>query len=291
MKLDLTSLEVLSNVIDGGSVAAAAERLNKAPSAISYHLRRLEEQLGVSILDRGGYRLTLTAEGEIVLSEGRQILEKAHNLTQLAQNWQSGWEPKLKIHLDGAMPSRTIMAALEMLERQGAPTRIELHVGFLGEVQEAFEADAGDILISADPIQHEGLVWHQLAPLTFVLCCSANHPLAQTERVTVDNLRDHTELLTAGAANTKGRVRPFFGCRRVFFLSDFHNKLEAIRQGLGFGWLPQYLAEPMLETGELVVLNYEPGSTFTLSPAIATRLGSACGRATELIVSHLQANV
>lgn len=61
MKLDPNALEALEAVIDCGSVSAAAGALNKAQSAISYHLRRLEGQLGIAVLDRSGYRLKLTA--------------------------------------------------------------------------------------------------------------------------------------------------------------------------------------------------------------------------------------
>ena len=287
MKLDLASLEVLEQVIDRGSVAAAAKRLHKAGSAISYHLRRLEEQLGVRILDRDGYRLALTPEGEAVLAEGRQILRKARALVAFAEQWREGWEAKLQIHFDGALPSTAIMAALEYLEREGAPTRIELTVGFLGEVQDRFEAGGGDIMISADPRQHDGLVWHQLQPLEFVLCCSASHRLARAERVTLDSLQDQTELVIAGAASSAGRIRPFFGCRRVYHLSDFHNKLDAIRQGLGFGWLPRYLAEPLLRSGEITQVPYEAGPSFALMPAIATRPGAMRGKATRAIVSHV----
>lgn len=72
--LDLTALRSFATVADAGGVTRAASQLNLTQSAVSMQLKRLEEQLGLSLLDRGQRQVTFTAEGEQLLGYARRIL-------------------------------------------------------------------------------------------------------------------------------------------------------------------------------------------------------------------------
>ena len=60
MSLDLNFMLALDTVVREGSVAKTALRLHRAQSAIDYQIKQLEQQLGMSLLDRDGYRVKLT---------------------------------------------------------------------------------------------------------------------------------------------------------------------------------------------------------------------------------------
>jgi DNA-binding transcriptional LysR family regulator len=288
MRFDITSLEVIEKVAETGSVAMAAAALNKAPSAISYHLRRLEEQLGASLFDRSKYRLMLTPAGEAVLAKAGEVLMKARELSGLAAQWREGWEVQLDIYIDGSLPVMPIFDALAALEGLGAPTRIQLHTEFLDGVQSAFNQHDGDILISATPKASLDVTWFQLDPLEFVLCCAAGHALSRPDLVGMGELKAHTELIVSGIDDGSTLARQYFGAHRTYFLSDFQSKLEAIRRGLGFGWLPFYLAAPILGAGELHEIPLSAGSRFTLLPAIGCRQDKLNGRAASHIISMIR---
>lgn len=289
MKIELDSLEALEAVIETGSVASAADRLNKARSAISYHLRRLEERLGISILDRGGYRLALTPQGEAVLAEARIILRKSRELEHIAGRIRLGWEPHLTIHFDGALPIAWILRALEDLDKLGAPTRIELRVAFLDAVQDQFLTRGGDLMIACSFTSTPPFEAQILPSIELALCCSSQHPLADMDDVDIDDLRNHTELVIQGSDSTKGVIRPFFFSRRVFFLGDFTAKLEAIRHGLGFGWLPMHLAEADLASGSLCEVRLSSGSRYDIRPVFVTQKDRPPGPALRRIVDSLAA--
>ena len=72
--LTLEALLVLDAIDQRGSFASAAEQLNKVPSAISYIVQKLEEQLGVTLFVRQGRRSVLTPAGLHLLEEGRKVL-------------------------------------------------------------------------------------------------------------------------------------------------------------------------------------------------------------------------
>ena len=80
IKLSLDSLEVLDAIARKGSFAAAAESLFRVPSAVTYTVRKLEEDLGVSLFNRSGHRAELTEAGTELLREGRHLLVAATEL-------------------------------------------------------------------------------------------------------------------------------------------------------------------------------------------------------------------
>ncbi|QIE56449.1 LysR family transcriptional regulator [Pikeienuella piscinae] len=72
--LDLTALRSFMTVADTGKVTAAAARLNLTQSAVSMQLKRLEDALGQSLLDRAGRGVALTSEGELLLGYARRMI-------------------------------------------------------------------------------------------------------------------------------------------------------------------------------------------------------------------------
>lgn len=289
MMLDPSALEALEAVVDCGSVGAAARRLNKAASAISYHLRRLEEQLGESLIDRSGYRLALTPRGESILAEARPILKALRELGGAPRRFREGWEPRLRIVYDGALPTHGVIAALRELEARKAPTRVELSVSFLGGVEREFDRREADLLIAAVPTGRGDLAIRPLAPLGFTLCCGAGHALARAGAVSLQDLREATELIIPGPGDDPGYLSRHFGSYRVFRLSDFHTKLSAIAEGLGYGWLPDYMAAPLLAAGKLHRVDYAHGGQYQLTPFCATRAGHPAGKACSSIIESLAA--
>ena len=114
-----------------------------------------------------------------------------------------------------------------------------------------------------------------------LLLAHAEHPVAQHDRrLTPDMLSQHVELVVSDS----GRTRPLspllhLGSPNIFRLPTFAAKLQAMREGVGFGWLPSYLAAEELENGTLRLLEHESGSRWELRPQLAFRRESPPGRA------------
>ena len=72
--ISMGALIVLDAIVERGSYAAAAEHLNKVPSALSYIVQKIEDQLSVTLFQRQGRRTVLTPAGKHLLNEGRKFL-------------------------------------------------------------------------------------------------------------------------------------------------------------------------------------------------------------------------
>ena len=84
-----------------GTLVAAAAALHKGHTAVMYGLRQLEAQTGLTLLDRRGYRLRLTAAGRRVLELCRRMLEAEAGLVAACHQMRTGWEPSVRVVHDG----------------------------------------------------------------------------------------------------------------------------------------------------------------------------------------------
>ena len=287
MRVDLNAIQVLEVVIREGSLAAAAKKLHRVQSAVSYQLRKLERQLGLKLLDRDGYRVRLTAAGDAVLAEGKRVLAHAMSLETLAHQLSEGWEARLTVIADGILPLESALTALKTLAEERIPTRIQLKVEFLKGVQYRFERDDADLMLVKDYEPRPQLLSETLPEILCVLCVAAAHPLAGKPSVTLDQLHEHVEL-TVQDSSDQGDDRHMFGGERVFYLSDFSAKKRALAMGVGFGWMPTYLVESELRAGELREVQYSGGSRYRFNPMLVHRADRPLGRTGQHLVSLLR---
>ena len=71
--MEFSQLRIFQAVAESGSIARAAERLNRVPSNLSTRLRQLEEQLGVDLFLRERQRLQLSASGKVLLGYAERL--------------------------------------------------------------------------------------------------------------------------------------------------------------------------------------------------------------------------
>lgn len=127
MKTSTEELLAFVAVIDTGSITAAADRLGQTTSGISRALSRLEEKLGVTLLNRTTRRLELTEEGGIFLSHARAIVEAIdHAEEQIAMRRE---KPAGRLRIDAATPFMLHVVVPLIEEFRAAYPGIELELG------------------------------------------------------------------------------------------------------------------------------------------------------------------
>ena len=131
----LDQLCVLVTVAEAGSFSAAARRLERAPSVVSYQIANLEAQLGVTLFDRETRRIPqLTPEGRIVLEEARALTDGLQRLRAKVKGLRQGLEGELHVVLDSLLPGTRVVDALTAFRAEFPTVRLHLHVETLGAV-------------------------------------------------------------------------------------------------------------------------------------------------------------
>jgi DNA-binding transcriptional LysR family regulator len=286
----LDAMEALDAIDRTGSFAGAARSLHKAQSAVSYAVRQLEEGLGVALFDRSGHRAVLTPQGRAILEEGRALLARARRLTSLAHRFSEGWEPRLHVVVDGVLPLRPVVVALKQLGEEGVPTHVQVTMQFLWGVQRRFEAEDADLMLTKDFEPQPHLIARPLPDQELVLVCGADHPAARSGPHSREDLHAWLELSVHDSSDeARGVDTHDLGGPRVFYLSDFHAKRQALLLGLGFGWMPLGLVAQDLQGGMLREVGFEAGSRRIFTPQIVHRTDRPLGRAGERLLDLVRA--
>ena len=113
--LTLEALRVMDAIDRRGSFAAAADELGRVPSALSYTMQKLEEELDVVLFDRSGHRTKFTNVGRMLLERGRVLLEAADKLTTDAEALARGWETHLTLVTEALVPTEALFPLVDRL--------------------------------------------------------------------------------------------------------------------------------------------------------------------------------
>jgi DNA-binding transcriptional LysR family regulator len=262
MPLALDALLVLDAIDRRGSFAAAAAELHRVPSAITYTVRRLEDELGVALFDRRGHRARLTAAGRALLDGGRTLLRNADEVERRVRRIATGWEAELRIAIDTVVPAPAIWPLVAQFDREchdagDAPTRLVLATEVLGGTWEALADGRADLVlgVTGDPPPGGGYRQRPLAELAYVFAVAPGHPLAEhAEPIPVASIHAHRIVV---AADSSRRLPPrsvgLAGGQDTLTVADLPAKVAAQVAGLGCGFVPAYLAAEHVRAGRLVV--------------------------------------
>ena len=290
MDLSLDGIEALEAIADEGSFAAASRTLNKTQSAISYSIKALERALGVSLFDRSGHRAVLTPAGVAVLDEGRFLLARARRIQSLGARFAEGWEARLRLVVDGALPRAPLLKALHHLGQRGIPTHVQVRTEFRRGVPARFRQSEADLMVALDlPPTHDCMV-RPLPDLVFVLVAKPDHPAAcATEPQSLEALQRHLELSVHDSAEalTDADTNLLPGAR-VFYVGDFGAKKDGLLMGLGLGWMPLAMVSDELADERLVEVPFERGSRRRFTVSLAWRVDQTLGPTGRELVRLLE---
>ncbi|BBA35161.1 LysR family transcriptional regulator [Methylocaldum marinum] len=290
MRLTLDALAVLDAIDRKGSFAGAAGQLHRVPSAITYTVQKLEQDLDVKLFDRSGSRATLTAAGRSLLEEGRHLLHAAEELEFLVKRVATGWETGLSIAVDGLIPFALIYPALEQFYKEVHGTQIRLLKEVYGGTWDALVSGRADLAVGApgEGPPGGGYAAKMIGVVEFVFAVAPGHPLAcLPEPLTEVDLLHHRAVSAADSSRTlPPRTMGLLRGQDVLTVPDLCTKLEAQRLGFGVGYLPKHLVQDDLAAGRLVAKAVaEPKPAVQLF--LAWRTGHK-GKALRWLVKRLQ---
>ncbi len=258
--LSFDSLLLVDAIARTGSFAAAAAALDRVPSAVTYAVRKLEDDLDVLLFDRSGYRARLTPAGEELLREGRHLVSAVDDLARRVQRVAEGWERELRIALDTTIPFDRLLPLLTRFCAV-APTRVRIATEVLGGSWDALLTGRADLVIGAAYEAPEsgrlgsGLRTLPLGQIEMVFAVAPTHPLAQAATpIALPTLRRHRQIVVGDTSRREAaRDAGLLGAPDVLAVPTMEAKLAAQVAGLGVGYLPFPLAQEAIERGALVI--------------------------------------
>ncbi len=256
-KISLDALTALETIERMGSFAAAAAQLRRVPSALTYTMGRLEDDLGVRLFDRSGRRASLTPAGRELLEEGRTLLALADQIERRVQQVARGWEVELRIALDLTLDASALLPLVAEFDGEKSGTRVRLSYEVLAGTWDALQSGRADLVIGAngEPVSQAGLSLRRVNPLPFVFAVAPAHPLASMrEPLAPAEIQRYRAVAVADTArNQPARSTGLLLGQESLTVPDFAAKVAAQRAGLGVGYLPAPIARAEHEAGRLVI--------------------------------------
>jgi len=258
--INIEILEILDAIDRRGSFAKAAEELNKATSALSYAIQKLEEQLSITVFQRQGRRSVLTPAGKVLLEDGRTILMATRQLAEKAREVATGWEPKLRIALESTADYSRFFSVLNNFLNEHESLEIDICESVLNGGWEALEQDRVDLIVGAPgpvPLQ-KGFRAVSLSQAPLIPVIAAHHPMARwaqdSQKISeilpeIRRVVTHDTALTSVARNAGLSLG-----RRILYVQTMDQKIQAQLAGLGVGHLPQQRIQHYLDQGRLFPL-------------------------------------
>jgi len=256
MRLTIDALMVLDAIDRKGSFAAAAEALHRVPSAVTYAVQKLEEDLDVLLFDRSGHRAQLTEAGRELLREGRYLLNATAELEERVKRVATGYEVELRLAVNDLIPVDRLFPLVDAFCRECHGTRLRLTVEVFGGLWDALIADRADFVIGApgDGPPGGGYTTKLIGSTQFYFMVAPTHPLATaTEPLKPEDILPHRAVAAADSSrNLPPRTAGLLTGQDVLTVQDMPTKVAVQVAGLGVGFVPEHLVREHVRAGRLV---------------------------------------
>jgi LysR family transcriptional regulator, hydrogen peroxide-inducible genes activator len=242
--MNLKDLKYLVALADTGHFGKAADRTFVSQPTLSAQLKKLEEYLGVKLVERQPKNVQLTEVGKQVVVRARRMLNEGDEIIALGRSNADPFAGKLKVGLiptigpyllPRVMPKlRKALPHLSLMlyEYQTEPLLKRLHEG---------EIDLGLVAL---PAAQEGIESRALYKEDFTVALPIGHPLIAKSTIKVQDLKGHTLLLLEDGHCLRDQALEVCSRVDVREAEDFRaTSLETLRQmviaGLGITLLPE----------------------------------------------------
>lgn len=284
----LKSMVVFAQVVEQGSLSAAAKHIGLSRASVSYHLKKLETQLDVKLLNRSTRTINLTQAGEAYYQRCRIIATQANAANQQIENLKQEPQGLLKISCPVNVGLQMIVPALNQFKEHYP--KIELDVMLTDEVINIMK-DGIDLAIRGAPLADSALQATKLATLATCLCGSPSYFARHGKPLKPSDLSSHQWVvykLTSGVVElTKGNRSYSVDTNGSISTNNAAARTAFVEGGHGIGRIPVYDATPKIKAGtlEVVLAEYQLNdiNLYGVFPP-----GTAQTKKLRLLLNHLK---
>lgn len=255
--MKLQQLRYLVEVARRGlNVSEAAEALYTSQPGISKQIRLLEEELGVTVFQRGGKRLTaITEPGRAVLEIAERMLREAENIRRVGEEYADGDSGSLVIATTHTQARYALPAVVKSFVDRHPRVRLSLHQGHPTQIAEWTSKGEADIAIATEALeQYPQLV--MLPCYQWVHCVIApdGHPILAEKPVSLASLVRWPLITYDSAFTGRSRINKAFELAEltpnvVLTAIDADVIKTYVGLGLGLGIIARMAFDPTRDTG------------------------------------------
>ena len=242
--IKLKDLRYLVSVADCRHFGRAAERCFVSQPTLSAQLKKLEDYLGVQLIERQPNNVSLTEAGGQIVARARRILEASEEVVTLARSHRDPLAGRLRVALLPTIGPYLLPRIAQPLRKLLPRLELQLYEYQTGPMLEKLNGGDLDVGILALPVDLEGLEARELFVEPFIVAMPDQHKLAKRDTVRADDLKGETLLLLEDGHCLRDQALEVCSRVGVQEKQDFRaTSLETLRQmvatGAGLTLLPE----------------------------------------------------
>ena len=280
--MTLSELKYIVAVARERHFGKAANSCFVSQPTLSVAVKKLEEELGVKLFERGSSEVVLTTIGKQVISQAQQVLEGAQKLKEIAAGEDPFTDP-LRIGVIYTIGPYLLPHLIPILRERIPEMPIIVEEGFTSELRTRLKQGNLDAIIISKPFEEPGVETIPLYDEPFVVVLPISHPWAQKEQISRDELATETVLLLGQGNCFRDQVlQECPGCLRPGQQDDLQRTLESgsietirhmVASGVGVTVLPCSAAGAEEYSRRLLSIKRFSGAAPSREVAIAWRKG------------------
>ncbi len=240
--MNLTALQIFKSVVEQGGVNKAAAKLHRVPSNVTTRIKQLEEQLGAKLFLRIGRRLTLSAEGKLLLPLADQLLRLSSEAEAALRNEK----PRGTLRI-GALESTAASRLPPVLSRyhQLYPdVQIELVTGTSGALVSRVHKEEVEAAFVAEPFNANGLEIQTAFVEELVLITPKSFGQVRSAK----DIGNRTVIAFSAGCSYRQRLETWLGASkvlpdRVMEFQSYHAIIACVAAGSGLAVVPRAVLE------------------------------------------------
>lgn len=266
-------------ISEKGSVQAAAESLNKSHTTVLYSVKKLENQLGTSLVEVVGKKTRLTSGAEMLLRKAGSMLDTAKQLEKLSGLMADGYESSIIVSFDHLCDRQWIYNPLSVFCTDNALTSVNLRETSLSSTRRFVTEKLSDIAIINLPVENvPSSFFGNVRMLPVISSC---HEFAGKKEIIQSELMNTTQIVLRDLGNEGsflGENMGWLRTQRRITVDNFDYALEAVKSGLGFCRLPEHMIKRFSDAG-ISILNVQEGFDYQVPLHITLPKGEETGPA------------
>jgi DNA-binding transcriptional LysR family regulator len=292
LKTTLDQWQTLFEIDRAGSIQAAAVPLNKSHTTLIYALRKLEDQLGVSLVRVEGRKAVLSEDGKALLRRASSMLEQARELELISEQLSRGVESEIVVAVDHLCCLERLYGPMAAFVAENNTTSIQVIETSLSKTTEMVTQELADVAIINLPVTNypaEAFGFTMMEPVV-----ASSHPLAKESTLSLNQLSSLPQIVVRDLGSVekladKKDVGWLKSSQRIT-VDNFDHAFGAVEQGVGYCRLPKHIVDSR-GSDKLTVLNVENGRGYhvplhlTLPKGVKT--GPAAKRFYELLLESV----
>ncbi len=291
--MTLTELKYIVAVARERHFGRAAEACFVSQPTLSVAIKKLEDELGVQLFERGSTEVSITPIGVQIVEQAQRVLEESSAIKEIAKQGKDPLSGPLRVGVIYTISPYLLPALVPRMIQDAPKMPLLLQEGLTIKLLESLRLGDVDVAILADPFPNQGFVTQAVYDEPFVVAVPNGHPWARRKHVKSSELKEETMLLLGTGHCFRDQVlevcpelsrysQASAGIQKTFEGSSLETIRHMVASGIGITVLPWTAMPPQVReaihggphpgTGApgLPVLDRDGGATVASPPAVAT---------------------